>query len=57
MNADNRLSFDPFGPVEGGNRIVEGCHVADVCPQPTNTKPLDKLSQLGAIGYDDEINS
>ena len=57
MNADDRLSPDPLGPVEGGNRIVEGCHVADVCPQPTNPDPLDELTQLGAIGYDDEIDS
>src|ERR1700687_1661819 len=57
MNADDRLSLDPLGPVEGGNRIVEGSHVADVCPQPANPDPLDELSQLGAIGYDDEVDS
>src|SRR5207245_1388665 len=43
MNADDRLSLDPLGPVEGGNRIVEGSHVADVRPQPTNPDPLDEL--------------
>src|SRR5436305_14335308 len=57
MNADDRLSLDPLGRVEGGNRIVEGCHLADVCPQPTNPDSLDELSQLGAIGYDDEVDS
>src|SRR5215510_2168844 len=57
MNADDRLSLDPLGAVEGGNRIVEGSHVAEVCPQPTNPDPLDELTQLGAIGYDDEIDS
>ena len=57
MNANDRLSLDPFGPVEGGNRIVEGSHVADVCPQPTIPDPLDELTQLGAIGYDDEVDS
>src|SRR5215471_5826030 len=57
MNADDRLSLDPLGPVEGGNGIVEGSHVADVCPQPTNPDPLDELIQLGAIGYDDEVDS
>src|SRR5262244_1380629 len=57
MNADDRLSFASLGRVEGGNRIVEGSHVADVCPQPTNPKPLDELAQLGAIGYDDEVDS
>src|SRR5262245_4025965 len=30
MNADDRLSLDPLGRVEGGNRIVEGSHLADV---------------------------
>src|SRR5438045_7724386 len=57
MNAEDRLSLDPLGRVEGGNRIVEGSHVADVCPQPTNPHPLDELTQLGAIGYDDEVDS
>src|SRR5438874_3274417 len=57
MNADDRLSLDPLGPVEGGNRIVEGSSVAYVLPQPTNPKPLDELTQLGAIRYDDEVDS
>src|SRR5438045_9756674 len=57
MNANNRLSLDPLGPVEGGNSIIEGSPVADVCPQPTNPDPLDELTQLGAIRYDDEVDS
>src|ERR1700752_612443 len=57
MNANDRLSVDPLGPVEGGNRIVEGGHVADVCAQPPNPDPLDELTQLGAIWYDDEVDS
>src|SRR5205814_9391252 len=57
INADDRLSLASLGPVEGGNGIVEGSHFADVCPQPTNPKPLDELTQLGAIGYDDEVDS
>jgi hypothetical protein len=57
MNADDRLSLDPLGRVEGCNRIVEGSYVADVCPQPTMPDPLDDLTQLGAIGYDDEVDS
>src|SRR5262245_25193550 len=57
MNADDRLSLDPLGRVEGGNRIVEGSQVADVWPQPTISDPLDELTQLGAIGYDDEVDS
>src|SRR5215470_2432022 len=57
MNADDRLPLDPLGPVEGGNRIVEGSHVADVCPQLTIPDPLHELTQLGAIRYDDEVDS
>src|SRR4051794_39592430 len=57
MNADDRLSLDPLGRIEGGNRIVEDSHVADACPQPTNPDPLDELTQLSAIGYDDEVDS
>jgi hypothetical protein len=56
-NADDGLSLDPIGPVEGGDGIVEGGHFADVCPQSTIADPLDDLSQLGAIGYDDEVDS
>src|SRR4051794_173521 len=57
MNADDRLSLNPLGPVEGSNRIVEGSYVADVYPQPTNADALDELTQLGAIWYDDEVDS
>ena len=57
MNANDRLSLDPLGPVEGGNGIVEGSHVADVCPQPTIPESLDELTQLGAIRFDDEVDS
>src|SRR5215475_8784520 len=57
MNADDRLSLDPLGRVEGGDRIVEGSQLADVCPQPTIPDPLDELTQLGAIGDDDEADS
>src|SRR6185437_5638483 len=55
-NTDDRLSPNPFGSVEGGNGIVEGIHVADVCPQATMPKPLNELTQLGAIGFDDEVD-
>ena len=57
MNADDCLSLDPLGRVEGGDGIVEDSHVADVCPQPTIPDPLDDLTQLGAIGYDEEVDS
>src|SRR5438067_1999647 len=57
VNANDRLSLDPLGRVEGGNRIVKGSHIADVSPQPTIPDPLDELTQLGAIGYNDEVDS
>src|SRR5439155_16192044 len=57
MNADDRLSLNPLGWVEGGDGIVEGSHLADVCPQPTIPAPLVDLTQLGAIGYDAEVDS
>ena len=57
MNADDRLTLDPLGPVEGSDGIVEGSHVADVCPQTAIPDPLDDLTQLGAIGHDDEVDS
>src|SRR5690349_436517 len=57
MSADDRLSLDSPGPAEGGNGIVEGSYLADVCPQPTMPDPLDERTQLGAIGYDDEVDS
>jgi hypothetical protein len=56
-NADDRLPVASLGRVEGGDGFVEGSHVADVCPQPTIPDPLDELTQLGAIGYDDEVDS
>ena len=56
-NADDRLPIASLGRVEGGDGFVEGSHVADVCPQPTIPDPLDDLTQLGAIGYDDEVDS
>src|SRR5258705_11397578 len=56
-NADDRLSLDPLGRIEGGNGLVEGGYVADVRPQSSVTHPLDDLTQLGTVGYDDEVNS
>src|SRR6476660_4574828 len=56
-NADDRLPVASLGRVEGGDGFVEGSHVANGCPQPTIPDPLDELAQLGAIGYDDEVDS
>src|SRR5919106_6523899 len=55
-NADDRLPVDPFGRVEGGDGVVEGRDVADVRPHPPVTRPPDNFAQLGAIGYDNEVN-
>ena len=57
MNADDRLSLDPLGRVEGGDCVIEGRDVADVRPDSSITCPPDNLTQLGAIGYDDEVDS
>src|SRR5207248_3734493 len=57
MNADDRLSLASLGRVEGGDGVVESRDVADVRPQSTIPHPLDDLTQLGAVGYDDEVNS
>src|SRR5581483_830743 len=55
-NADDRLPVDPLGRVEGGDGVVEGSHVADVRPYSPVTRAPDNLTQLGAIGHDDEVN-
>src|SRR5258708_21948227 len=57
MNAEDRFAVDSLARVEGGDGIAEASHVSDVCPQPTIPGPLDNLNQLGAIGYDDEVDS
>src|SRR3954464_14973552 len=55
-NANDRLPLASLGRVEGGDGIVECRDVADVCPQPSVTHPLDDLTQLGAIGLDNEVD-
>src|SRR4029450_6412297 len=42
--------------VEGGDGIVEGRDVADVCPQSSVPHPLDDRTQLGTIGLDNEVD-
>ena len=46
----------PLGRVEGRDGVVEGRDVADVRPQPTIPDPLGDLTQLGAIGHDNEVD-
>src|SRR4051794_41045440 len=55
-NADDRLPLASLGRVEGGDSFVEGRDVADVRPQPSVPHSLDNLTQLGAIGLDNEVN-
>src|SRR5437762_14176767 len=55
-NADDRLPPASLGPVEGGDGVVEGRDVADVRPQSSVPHPLDDLTQLGAIGLDNEVD-
>src|SRR5215218_8098992 len=55
-NADDRFSLDPLGRIQGGDGIVEGCDDADVRPQPSVTHPPDDLTQLCAIGLDNEVD-
>src|SRR4051812_49932617 len=55
-NTDDRLSLDPLGRVQSGDGVIESRDVADVRPHSSVTCPPDNLTQLGAIGYDDEVN-
>src|SRR3954470_13784833 len=55
-NADDRLALDPLDRVEGQDGGIEGRDFADVRPPSPVTRPPDNLTQLGAIGYDDEVN-
>src|SRR5262245_25722795 len=55
-NADDRLPLASLGPVKGGDGIVESCYVADVRTQSSVTHPLDDLTQLGAVGLDNEVD-
>jgi len=56
MKADDRLPRASFGRVEGGDGIVEGGDGADVRAQPSVPHSLNDLAQLGAIGFDDEVD-
>ena len=55
-NADDRLPVASFGRVEGGDGIVEGRDVADVRSQSSLPDSLDDLTQLGTIGFDNEVD-
>src|ERR1043166_8063252 len=55
-HANDRLPRAPLARVEGGDGIVEGRDVADVRPQSSVPHPLDDLTQLGAIGHENEVD-
>src|SRR5881392_184703 len=55
-NADDRLPIDPLGRVEGSDSIVDGRDLADVRPQPSVPHPPGDLTQLRAIGHDNEVD-
>ena len=56
-NADDRLPVGPLGRVEGGDDVVEGRNLADVCPQSSVPHSLDDLTQLDTIGLDNEVDA
>src|SRR5918995_1978718 len=55
-NADDGLPLDPLGRIEGGDGIVEGRDVADDRPYSSVPHSPDDLTQLGAIGHDNEVD-
>src|SRR3954447_24451691 len=55
-NANDRLPLASLGRVECGDGIVEGRDLADVRPQSSVPHPLDDVTQLGAIGLDNEVD-
>src|SRR5262249_35933026 len=55
-NADDRLPRASLSRVEGGDSVIEGRDVADVRPQSSVTHPPDDLTQVGAVGLDNEVD-
>src|SRR5437763_1057857 len=55
-NADDCLPRASLARVEGGDGIVKDRDVADVRPQSSIPHPLDDLTQLSAIGLDNEVD-
>src|SRR6185437_9165196 len=55
-NSDDRFSVDLVSRVESGHGIVEARDLADIRTQPSVTHSPDDFAQLGAIGYDDEVD-
>ena len=55
-NANDGLPRASLGGAEGGDGIFEGRDGADVRPQSSVPHSLDDLTQLGAIGLDNEVD-
>ena len=55
-SADDRLARASRCRVEGGDRIVERRDGADVRPQSSVPHPLDDLTQLRTIRFDNEVD-
>jgi hypothetical protein len=55
-NANDRLPRASLGRVEGGDGTFEGRDSADVRPQSSVPHTPDDLTQLGAIGLDNEVH-
>jgi hypothetical protein len=55
-NANDRLSLASQARVESLDGVLETSDVADVRPQPVVPHSLDDLTQLRAIGFDDEVD-
>jgi hypothetical protein len=54
--ADACLSLDALGRIEGGDAVVEVYDLTDVRPQASVPRSLDDLTQLGAVGHDNEVD-
>jgi len=55
-NSDDRLSLDALGRIERGNGVIEVRDIADVRAQASVPHSLDDLTQLGAVGHDNEVD-
>ncbi len=56
LHADDRLSVDFLGRVEGGDSVVEVRDLADMRWPTSLPYPPGDLAQLGAVGDDNEVD-
>lgn len=55
-NVDDGLPLASSGRVKNGDGLVQGRDGSDVRAQSSVSRPLDDLTQLGTIRFDDEID-